>query len=385
MERLVSALTFAEDETTNYVALTSDFMSRLDEIEKAVKAIAVYTKEETKKIEEKIEEKELPEEISEKLSKIDEIEEKFESLRKELEELKAGVPPGKDYSKDIEDLRRQLKASDYTKIESYVKSELDRFDSMLKGVTQQDFSKMRAISEEMGKKLQEIEEISKRAAEFDASLGKKRVDLDTNINKKFADIDTNFNKKMADLSAKTDQKLSDIDSGIEQRIKKIEGADAVVMQKRMDKIEGEIGTRNLLNIERRLAILEDETKKLEETRKLLEDESVYRVSLEKKISDMEKKLNYVEKSKPARFEADITPIMTRRLDEFSRALDRKFPELITRDEFNQFAAQTRVKPQYPESVNVGSLQKRMDLIERKLGDLTHALKSLINRIPVVVE
>lgn len=331
------------------------------------------------------------------------LEEALEELRTEIAELKESKP-SKTYElvnelsslkEHVNELQSQLDerlekikleethAPDerFGELESFVKKELARIDASLKGVTQQDLLQLQAIKNELEQKLKEADEFTKKTSGFDTSLGQKLSTLDASLNKKMSEADT----KLADLGAKVNQRLKEFDTGMEERIKKIEAADVAVIHKRIDKLEGEVEARNLLNMERRLATLEDETKKLEEIRKLLEDEGAFRVALEKRMSDSETKMSNVEKAKPARFEADITPIIARRLEEFSHALDRKFPELMTRDEFERFSADVNNKLRYIEAPNVEPIEKRLEVVEKNLSDLNYALRKMLDRMPVVVE
>ena len=360
----------APDLTKTIEQIKSEFSKKLSE---------APAKEELARLEEALEElrSELAELKESKPSKTYELVNELSSLKERVNELQSQL------DERLQKTLEETHAPDerLSELESYVKSELARIDNSLKDITQQDLSQLRIIKNELEQKLKEADEFTKQAFGFDANLGQKLSTLDANFNKKMSEADT----KIADLGTKVNQRLKEFDAGMEERIKKIEAADVAVIHKRIDKLEGEVEARNLLNMERRVATLEDETKKLEEIRKLLEDEGAFRVALEKRMSDLETKISNVEKAKPARFEADITPIIARRLEEFSHALDRKFPELMTRDEFERFSADVQSKLRYIEAPNIEPIEKRLEVVEKKLSDLNYSLRKMLDRMPVVVE
>lgn len=348
-------------------------MSRIDEIEKAVKAIALYVRSETETLEKRIEQPhDVPKALSEKLAKLEKVDKEFEALWEELDELKRH----KGAAQEMEKIREEM-LSDTRELEAYVKSEVGRVEGVIN--SRQDLSRLRAMTEEMENKTGFLETKLREAEQ----LAQKISSVD--VGKKIADFDSNFNKKLSDIDSRINQKLSDFDKSFEARVKKIEAADVAVLSKRIEKLQETIELGDIHDITRRIEFLESETKKLEETRKLLEDESVYRVSLEKKLGDVEKKIDYVEKSKSARLEEEVTPIIARRLDEFARALDRKVPELMTREEFERFSGDVEQKLRRIEAPDTAPIERRIESLEKKLDRLTTVLKDFLNRMPVVVE
>lgn len=359
-------------------------MSSQKETEQAIKAIALHVKGEMNRLEKEIRSVEVPEELKEKINSLETF---LEELKDEMRDVKSHLE-SHDYSSNIDELKEHksviskdvgelkkhveyIKASSnperVNKLEGYVKGELSRFDQKLQQATKQDFSKLQQTADELKNKLEQVEiDFSRKTGELDKHVAEAE-------------------NRIRDWDAVASRKLEEMDRNLEERLGKIEAIDAAIIDKRIGKIEEEINARNLIDIERRMETLEDETKKLEEIRKLLEDESAYRSSLEKKTKELEMKMGGLYKERPSVLESEITPIIARRLEEFARALDRKVPELVTKDEFEQFATNVSNKIRYVEAPDTAAIERRMESVERKLDQLTSVLKDMLDRMPVVVE
>lgn len=356
-------------------------MSSDREIEQAIKAIALHVKNELGRLE----------------AGMPAVAEKLSALEKTQNETKAALQELGGLKKQVEYIKASSSPERLGKLEGYVKGEITRLSQELESSKRHDYPRMQQSAEELAKRFQEIEsdfsgKISRLHAmeeQIKARMDQMDADISGKVGKFYAHIsdtesrkqqfDAELSKKLGDIDSRLAQKVQEMDSSLEQRVKRIEATDVAAIHKRLDAFEER--SRNLLNNERRMETLEDEVKKLEEIRQLLQDESAFRASMEKKLRDMETR----QRERPAVPETEISAIVARRLEEFARVLDRKFPELVTRDEFAKFAADVDGRIRYIEAPDTAAIEKRIDSVERKLDSLVSVLKDLLDRMPVVVE
>jgi chromosome segregation ATPase len=151
-----------------------------------------------------------------------------------------------------------------------------------------------------------------------------------------------------------------------------------------------------------------ETGKLEEeienTRHALENEAAKRLSLEKRVHETEagiaetqKKLeginNIEELAKLGEKIHDMeknmkmasVKLLTQQLNEFAKAMDRRIPNIVSREEYTRQVAEIHHKLKAIESPDFAPMGVRVERLEKKLNDIADLLRGLHNRVPVVVE
>jgi len=89
------------------------------------------------------------------------------------------------------------------------------------------------------------------------------------------------------------------------------------------------------------------------------------------------------------FEKDLEnkalSVVSKEIMSFAEAIDKKFPELATKEDFHIWAKSVEEKVRSIEAPDVGNLAERMDIFEIRLNEIGNILRSISDRMPVIVE
>jgi hypothetical protein len=78
-------------------------------------------------------------------------------------------------------------------------------------------------------------------------------------------------------------------------------------------------------------------------------------------------------------------IVSKELAAFSEILDKKFPGLVTRHDFEIFAKEIGQRVATVEAPDISPISQRLADLETRVAELTSFLKAVVGRIPLVVE
>ncbi len=141
-----------------------------------------------------------------------------------------------------------------------------------------------------------------------------------------------------------------------------------------------------------------------DTRHTLEAETAKRLSLEKRLHEMEtemkdyhKKLegiNNIEEianmgAKLHDMEKNMkmmsVRLLTQQLNEFAKNMDRKIPNIVSKEEYKREIADLNHRLKNVEAPDLAPLGYRVDRLEKQLTEVAGMIRGLHNRVPVVVE
>lgn len=144
---------------------------------------------------------------------------------------------------------------------------------------------------------------------------------------------------------------------------------------------------------------ETEAKKIEEIgRKYgeeFEEDEALMASNMKKLMEMRQKLDNMEavmgkleqfqSEKEMEIEQAVSKYTTKELAEFAKVIDRKFPELATKDEFRRLEDDVTKKISMIETPDLSHIERKIDVLEIKIGQIAAMVKDIYNKLPAVVE
>ena len=375
----------------------------------------------------------LEEEMGKKTTVIEEVP---ESLEKKLRELEEDLHSLKQED-HIKELKREFE-EDLDKIEkriSHVKGQ-----TIIKEVPEDIKEKLNEIEEKLSSKeeipsnvvnrLNELEQklssraevsteipnnIENRLSELEQKItflrgAKEAVTIPEDIKNELQSLKTRIKQmQVAPAGSGVDetlrQKLNDIDSmnqNLDNKISMLENK-----MKNLPNITPELKKgmpADFSNIDRRLEYVEKEIKDTIPLKKVIEDEAAQRISVEKRLQEINDSISTIDKSlseiKPSNYheveklkttvenqkitledlnknlEMKSINFLTKQLEEFANLLDKKLTGLKT--DLNQ-----RIK--VIEAPDMHPLEKRVEFLEQKVSEMIFMMKNVSSRIPVVVE
>ncbi len=316
----------------------------------------------------------------------------------ELGEVRGRIGGIESFEKDVGEIKQSLQAlapeSELVGMQNAIKSlrkKLDVFE------TAEDFQKFRHQTET-------------RLAGEDAIIAETRDKLEENMKKVSLDFTYRINQMKRILDEEVQQFKNLVN---EQELQEI--------RNELEDIRHAIDNENVarLSLEKNFDDLEQAIKGLnvkeevEAIRRSIENETANRLSLEKSLADMEKnvaemkekysgvtKLEHLDfekveqeiaafresvKSTEREMNMKAMNIITEQLNEFARAMDRRVPDLMTKDEFLRSLTEIKAKMQGIQAPDLMPMALRVEQLEREVGNIANMMNSMYNRLPIVVE
>jgi len=100
-----------------------------------------------------------------------------------------------------------------------------------------------------------------------------------------------------------------------------------------------------------------------------------------KVATLMKRIDTIERD----LESHATAIVTKELASFSEAIDKKFPDLVSKSDFSQWSRAVAQRIQTIEAPDMSPLADRIDHLELRLNELTALIREIAVRMPIVVE
>lgn len=173
--------------------------------------------------------------------------------------------------------------------------------------------------------------------------------------------------RVAALERSTDTRLIDIEERLSSELQKHAQAwKADIASHRRD-----IDLAVIKTEEKLLNALSEEVKRVEEVM------ASQRAEIENLIK--------VERLIEHELEARATRIVTKELGEFASVMDKRFPRLASRDDFERFAAEVLSKVEKIEAPDISPLLRRIEEMEKRFDDLNRLLGQVASRMPLVME
>ena len=276
-------------------------------------------------------------------------------------------------------------------------------------------NKVMSIPGELESKIDE--KLNERLSEIRSEINQKPSNQDTDgladIRSQIEDIKNSNDEKLTSFKNSNDEKLTSLESKLANEMQKLEEdmkhpdtTDAIdrtnEMVNKLEKMHTELEKRladnakkELPDMDKRIEFLEGEMKNLQKSEKQAEEEAVIISSIDKKMSDLEMfakdtqaNMGYiksVEGKLDKALDAKATRIFTKQLEDLSRIMDKRYPSLVTRDDLHKSISEIKRQLEAVESPNIAVLAEQVDYLEKKVEATYNMLKSISNRIPVIVE
>lgn len=194
-----------------------------------------------------------------------------------------------------------------------------------------------------------------------ASMRSAKVEIEKAVGQGLLHIEEKIKSASVDeqLSA-FDKKIADIEQGIEAIKEPLVHAKEEIDKAAQEKLnEFATDVENLKNVLH-----------LEEIRNIRNEIAEHRKVIQNLKADLE--------VAAARF-------FTTNLEEFSRALDKKFPSFVSREDYVKYMNEVTQRLKTIEAPDLSPLATRVEMLERKLEDVHAMMKSLARTMPIVVE
>ena len=86
-----------------------------------------------------------------------------------------------------------------------------------------------------------------------------------------------------------------------------------------------------------------------------------------------------------KIELAATRFFTENLEQFATSLDKKFPEFVSKRDYSRDLAEVSQRLKSIQSPDLSPLAERVMFLERRLTEIYDMMKSMSNRMPIVVE
>src|SRR3989344_1882486 len=366
---------------------------------------------------------------------------KLQYIDKKTDKLKE-IVDGSIGSSDLEDLKRHVGSMDKKMQDTLaLKEELDDIEETL--------TKMKAIAN----KLKDFDAASYRE-EFDRHMGQ--------ILEKAHELETADIHKLSQLADQLkDTEIHDIKNLASKlkHLENLEAGDAKKLIEMMDQLKGtelhdirslakhvkeskdamEDEAVNRMSMEKRIAEMEakvGQIKNLEtndikqlnaalehiqgiemeelksiastvrEAKEALEEESVNRLSTERRLAGMEAKVNkaseiasHIENVEgldiqklsnrindiESNMKLNTVKLLTQQLNEFAKSMDRRIPNIVSREEYTRQVADLNQRVRTVEAPDLSPLGARVERLEKKIEEVVSMMRPMYDPVPIVVE
>ena len=126
--------------------------------------------------------------------------------------------------------------------------------------------------------------------------------------------------------------------------------------------------RNVKTIDSGLREMNDMMQKI----KSLENVDISKVS--NRLQDMESNMKM-----------QTVKLLTQQLNEFAKSLERRLPNIVSREEYMRQIADINQRMRTIEAPDLSPLGARVGRLEKKIEEIAVMMRSMYNRVPIVVE
>jgi hypothetical protein len=302
-----------------------------------------------------------------------EMEEKLASLEKKLEiieKAKLKIPAER---LNLEDRLRSME-DNFLSLEGRVKEEVNRIDGMVAG---------KALTEESTERF--VQKIHDRIEELRRDLDKAQLIKNEIVQreKDFArrnDFD-NFQNFMVAEMGKLRQvvdRVAAMERSIDTHLIDIEEKVRTEVTKHSQSWRTDVaGHRRDVDLsvvkleEKLLTVLGEEVKRIEQVM------GNQRAEIENLIK--------VERQAEREMEARATRIVTKELAEFASLMDKRFPYLVSKNDFDKLSAEVLARIERVEAPDTGPILRRVEEMEKRLEDFARLITTIAQRMPLVIE
>ena len=355
------------------------------------------------------------------LERVEMLKGEFENILKEKEEGTAELD-----SKDMElvdslEDRIELLEDKFSSIRASsgketIGSDIEKKISALEGI-------LGAMRTEKATLPKDVEEIMERLGDIEEYISKGKTPEKSDVNERIEEIEkklSTIKTKEAvkiELPASLEEKLNKIEKRLESKHESHENTEKI--EKKLEELESKIasggGQKFAPTSNKDMALLRKRTDDLEEIVKSIDlrqfegavrDESMQRANLANAFIVLEDRMTILEglKTKEGElnfdmlitefqkiknsvldlersFENKATKFITKNLEEFAKSMDKRMPNLITKKEFENLMAEM----EQLRKISPSHLERRVEILEKKIDSIANTMKIVYNRMPMVVE
>ena len=244
------------------------------------------------------------------------------------------------------------------------------------------------------KRLSDLLETLKEAEVHDLSNFMKQIRETRELMEDESVNRISIEKRMDDMEAST-EKFERYFSDTLTQLKKLELQDVKKLNDMFSKFE-ELEGYDISKL----------SKQLKDATNAVEDESVSRVSMEKRLSDIESTMgrfngivSHIENAEgldirklsdriqdmETNMKMSTVKVLTHQLNEFAKSLDKRLPNVVAREEYLRQVADINQRLRNIEAPDLAPLGMRVERLEKKIEEVASMMRSVYNRIPIVVE
>jgi hypothetical protein len=141
-------------------------------------------------------------------------------------------------------------------------------------------------------------------------------------------------------------------------------------------------TVSRLSIEKNLSDMEDNLSKLKDRfGPIAKLDDMDFDTLRKEIGEFREFLDHSEKE----MHLKAMDLITKQLHEFAKSLDKRIPDLVTKEEFEHSLADIKQRMQNVNAPDLRPLARRIEQLESDLSGIASLMHAVYNRVPIIVE
>ena len=269
---------------------------------------------------------------------------------------------------EMDELRQEIEKAELLKIEITTKER--------SFATRQDLD---AFETRIRDDVKKIHDLTDRVSAAEKSLDNHLVNIEDKIagatkslkhetqahlrafDDKVADLESALRKELEAHNRTFDSKLSDLETGLNEELEKhrrTNDSTIIDMEERVAKVAAEAAT-------------EEATKAVGSI--MAAHKNDVDITLQR-ISSLERDL-----------ESKATAIVSKELAAFSEAVDKKFPDIVTKMDFADWSHAVADRVRLIEAPDMNPLASRMDNLEDRLDELSGMIRQILGRMPLVIE
>ena len=196
-----------------------------------------------------------------------------------------------------------------------------------------------------------IKQFKREAEAHMKSMDRKTIDLETSIKEELENHRRNYDSKLIDM---------------EESVAKVAAETATVEAKR--DVNAALAMHRK-DVDDALKSVQDELSRI---KPLLSSE---------KAASLMQRVNTIE----CDLESRATAVVIKEIAAFSEAIDKKFPDLVTKADFTEWSHAVAERVRSIETPDISPLVTRLDDLEIRVGEFSTLIREVVSRMPLVIE
>ncbi len=286
-------------------------------------------------------------------------------------------------SHDVNSLGKKLDEIRNVKTEEIEK--IGHAVSSLKGLEKKDINRLTEATEH-------LKRIEARDVKKLSELAEEMRDTEMHDVKKLRDAINDFKKVEHHDVKRLTEELTAMKEALDN-----ETVNRVSMEKRFKSMEDELAKFENVEAEAIETLNKMELRDVHRIKQDLDEESARRISMEKRMAELEEQIEEGETPKDTGALAgriqDIEKnmkmvsmkMLTQQLNEFAKMMDKRIPNIVSKEQYKREIADLRQRIKTVETPDLAPLGARVDRLEKKIEEAVGMMKGMYNRIPYVVE